>query len=73
MSWKQELSESIHQRWRPGQSFSLAEVYALEDRLRTMHPENAHVRDKIRQTLQYLRDEGEVSFIDGQGRYLLLR
>jgi type II restriction enzyme len=51
--------------------FSLAEVYAAEDTLARLHPENRHVRDKIRQQLQVLRDFGLVEFL-GDGQYRLV-
>jgi len=50
--------------------FTLDEVYAFEDYLSKKHPNNRHVRDKIRQQLQVLRDKGYVEFIGG-GRYRL--
>jgi type II restriction enzyme len=51
-------------------SFTLAEVYALERELARIHPGNRHVRDKIRQQLQILRDAGLVTFA-GRGIYRL--
>jgi len=51
-----------------GESFSLAEVYALANPLRVAFPKNNHVEAKIRQSLQVLRDRGRISF-DGRGRY----
>lgn len=50
--------------------FSLADVYGHSEELRMLHPENLHVREKIRQQLQHLRDMGLVSFL-GNGNYLL--
>lgn len=50
--------------------FSLSDVYAQEDALAKLHPKNAHVRDKIRQQLQVLRDMGLIVFLGG-GRYRL--
>lgn len=73
MSWKKELSELIQRHWRPGQNFSLKQVYDLEKQLLARHPGNNHVRAKIRQTLQYLRDDSEISFVDGNGTYLRLK
>lgn len=52
------------------QSFTLAELYSLEPGLAKLHPENRHVRDKIRQQLQVLRDAGLLDFI-GRGEYRL--
>ena len=73
MTWKTDLSALISARWRPGQTFTLNQVYEFEDRLAVLHPANYHVQDKIRQTLQYLRNEGELSFIDERGAYLRLK
>lgn len=50
--------------------FSLANVYAHEDKLAQLHPKNAHIRDKIRQQLQILRDLLLLSFL-GDGSYRL--
>jgi type II restriction enzyme len=51
--------------------FSLDEVYAFEARLSGLHPMNRHVRQKIRQQLQVLRDRGYLEF-HGRGRYRTL-
>jgi type II restriction enzyme len=48
--------------------FSLDEVYAFESRLSGLYPMNRHVRQKIRQQLQVLRDRGYLQFL-GRGRY----
>lgn len=48
--------------------FDLAEVYAFERELSQLHPDNRHIRPKIRQQLQILRDMGFVEFL-GRGRY----
>ncbi len=50
--------------------FSLADVYSHTRELEVLHPKNMHVRDKIRQQLQRLRDMGLLEFAGG-GRYLL--
>ncbi len=52
--------------------FSLKEMYQFENALREKHPANKHIRDKIRQQLQILRDRGYLSFL-GHGRYSLGR
>lgn len=38
--------------------FTLDDAYSFENVLSKMHPDNKHVRDKIRQQLQVLRDSG---------------
>jgi type II restriction enzyme len=50
--------------------FDLADVYRSEEKLSKLHPDNRHVRDKIRQQLQVLRDLGLVDFLGG-GEYRL--
>lgn len=50
--------------------FSLSDVYKFERELSQKHPENRHVRDKIRQQLQFLRDKGYIRFL-GSGEYAL--
>jgi type II restriction enzyme len=50
--------------------FKLADVYTAEEELARLHPANRHVRDKIRQQLQELRDLGFVQFL-GAGEYRL--
>lgn len=48
--------------------FSLTEMYSFADELQMKHPENHHVRDKIRQQLQVLRDHNLIEFC-GRGNY----
>jgi type II restriction enzyme len=50
--------------------FTLADVYAHAEALAKLHPNNAHVRPKIRQQLQVLRDLGLLTFL-GSGSYRL--
>jgi type II restriction enzyme len=38
--------------------FSNNDVYAFTSQLEKLHPNNRHVKDKIRQQLQVLRDRG---------------
>jgi type II restriction enzyme len=42
----------------PPGAFSNADLYAFEKELAALHPDNRHIRDKIRQQLQVLRDTG---------------
>jgi type II restriction enzyme len=51
--------------------FLLYDVYARAVELSKLHPANRHVRDKIRQQLQVLRDLGLLAFL-GSGEYRLL-
>lgn len=52
--------------------FSLDEVYAFEDELGAAYPSNRHIRAKIRQKLQVLRDNGYLEFT-GNGSYRVSR
>lgn len=51
--------------------FSLQEIYNFEHDLKVIHPENKHIKDKIRQQLQFLRNKNYLRFISS-GRYKLL-
>lgn len=51
-----------------GRDFTLEQVYQFEKQLAVKHPDNNHVKDKIRQQLQILRDKGIIEF-NGRGHY----
>jgi type II restriction enzyme len=67
--WTLDVLNLVHSVGR--REFSLADVYGLEHKLAALHPANRHVRAKIRQQLQILRDLGLLEFV-GDGRYRLL-
>lgn len=46
-------------------TFSLSEMYERDEELAKLHPANRHIRDKIRQQLQVLRDRGLLEFLGG--------
>jgi len=52
----------------PTADFTLADVYAFSSDLEKKHPGNAHIKDKIRQQLQTLRDKGFIDFVS-RGNY----
>ena len=52
------------------EEFQLDDVYAFEAELSRLYPENRHVRQKIRQQLQVLRDRGYLDFVS-RGYYRL--
>lgn len=52
--------------------FEIADVYAFEAQMQRLYPGNQHVREKMRQQLQVLRDRGFIDFL-GRGRYRLVR
>ncbi len=66
--WTLDVLNAIRSLNKP--TFNLADVYALENRLARLHPNNSHIRPKIRQQLQVLRDLGLLKFL-GEGSYRL--
>ncbi|MFB6348041.1 DpnI domain-containing protein [Moraxella sp. ZJ142] len=52
----------------PNGEFSLKQIYDFEPELAQKYPNNNHIKDKIRQQLQFLRDKGMIEFL-GSGRY----
>lgn len=50
------------------ETFSLNEIYEFENSLKIKYPDNNHIKDKIRQQLQLLRDKGLIEF-NGRGIY----
>jgi predicted Rdx family selenoprotein len=50
--------------------FTLDDVYAFENQLSEIYPNNRHVKQKIRQQLQFLRDRGYLDFV-ARGSYRL--
>ena len=51
--------------------FSMQDIYDFEPDLKIIHPENKHIKDKIRQQLQILRDKKYLDFVD-RGKYQLI-
>ncbi len=51
--------------------FTLEDMYAFESELAAAHLENHHIKDKIRQQLQMLRDKGYIDFVS-RGHYRLI-
>lgn len=52
----------------PANEFSLSELYEFERQLKSRYPKNNFIKDKMRQQLQILRDEGLLEF-KGKGQY----
>lgn len=50
--------------------FFLEDIYIFEKELRELHPDNRHIKEKIRQQLQILRDREYLRFVD-RGKYQL--
>lgn len=65
-SWLNDILALIEQL--PKNIFKLNDLYCYEDELKDKHPNNNHIKDKIRQILQQLRDLGFIKFMD-KGTY----
>lgn len=52
----------------PSEDFSIEDMYSFEEKLSQKYPNNHHIREKIRQQLQILRDKGILEF-RGKGQY----
>ena len=66
--WTLDVLQVVQSLGKP--DFTLTDVYAHAHELAQLHPANRHVRDKIRQQLQVLRDLGLLEFLGG-GEYRL--
>lgn len=51
--------------------FTLDDIYKYEQHLKTIFPNNNHIKEKIRQQLQILRDKGYLEFVK-KGYYRLI-
>lgn len=66
--WLIEVMKCVEQIGK--REFDLDDVYAFESRLSSLYPNNRHVKHKIRQQLQKLRDRGYLEFVS-RGTYRL--
>lgn len=60
--WTLDVLNAIHTLGRT--EFTNSDAYTLADALAKLHPGNRHIRDKIRQQLQVLRDAGLLIHVD---------
>jgi len=65
VKWKIEILKIIDQL---DNEFKLQDVYQYLNKLEILFPDNNHVKDKIRQQLQFIRDDGIIVFL-GDGKY----
>ena len=68
--WLLDVLKCVESIGKP--EFTLDEVYAFERHLGGLYPGNQNVRPKIRQQLQFLRDQGFIEFVS-RGSYRLKR
>ena len=67
--WLLDVMRCVEKIGKP--DFTLEDVYRFERELSLLHPENNHVKDKIRQQLQVLRDKNYLEFVS-RGKYHLI-
>jgi type II restriction enzyme len=68
-SWMLDIMNCLDKLGK--KEFSLSEMYYFDDELRQKHPHNYHIKDKIRQQLQILRNSGYLEF-SKRGNYKLM-
>jgi hypothetical protein len=66
--WLIEVMKCVEEIGR--RDFQIDDIYAFEERLSRIYPDNRNVRPKIRQQLQFLRDRGYLDFVS-RGYYRL--
>lgn len=64
--WKLEVFNCVNLISK--QVFTLNDINKFENHLKKIYPSNKHIKDKIRQQLQLLRDLGLIEFL-GSGKY----
>lgn len=67
--WLLDIMACIEKLGR--KDFLLNDVYMFEGKLSKLHPGNKHIKDKIRQQLQILRDKKYLEFVS-RGKYQLI-
>ena len=68
--WTVDVLRVVHSLDK--KEFSLNDAYGYEEQLAKDHPSNYHIKAKIRQQLQILRDKGFLRFKE-RGKYIVLR
>lgn len=67
--WLLDIMRCIERIGR--KQFTLEDVYRFESELSLLHPDNNHVKDKIRQQLQVLREKNYLVFV-ARGKFHLI-
>ena len=73
MKWKQLVLKCVEDLCakKGSNMFNTSEIYEYEAELSSHYPQNHTVKEKIRQQLQYLRNDGHIVFLDNNGNYML--
>ena len=69
MNWRNLVLECIQDlcKKKKSKEFSLDDIYRYENEMRKHYPDNKHIKDKIRQQIQYLRNDGIIDFKNNSG------
>ncbi len=62
--WGEATDEPAREDARPTNTFTTTDAYAFTRELEKLHPDNKHIKDKIRQQLQILRNAGLLIHVD---------
>ena len=73
MDWKDLVFDCVQDLCaeKKRKDFTLNEIYNYANEMKAYYPDNNHIEDKIRQQLQYLRDDGAIKFTNISGNYIL--
>lgn len=67
MTWKSQIEDRIKKNFDVNERFNIEDVYEWADDLKKRYPQNKHVYETIRDTLQLIRDDGTVEFRGERG------
>ncbi len=67
VSWKEAVLGYVKEL--PEMVFTLPDIYKYEPELKKQFPSNINIQPKIRQQIQFLRDDGYIEFVDNRGTY----
>lgn len=71
-SWADTVRGLISRQFKAGEIFTSTALHHLfEDTLSELYPKNSTIRESLSHTLQKLRDEGFLEYVDNQGTYRL--
>lgn len=73
MSWKEDVLSVIRENYSAGDIFNLQDIYNYNNYFKSIYPNNNNIEAKVRQTLQYLRNDGILEFVDDNGTFRLLK
>lgn len=76
-SWSADVEQLVRTRWKPGEQFTLSQVYEFVPELQRLRPDGSNIQNvatvqtRVRDALQQLRHQRRVVFL-GEGTYRLL-